>query len=225
MSRNSIIFVDLGTIEYESCHKLMLELHQKRVENQIEDTVLLLEHYDVYTLGKRGREEDVFDRTIPVYRVERGGEATYHGPGQLVAYFIVSLQELGIGVADFVHLVEQAIIDVLADFQISGERVVGKPGVWVDGRKIASVGMAVKNWVTYHGVALNVNTDLKKFYGIKPCGMEATIMTSMASIIGRPVDINKVKKSMVKHVSKALNKEPEVVEKLNAVLTQPKSGI
>ncbi|MEM4183260.1 MAG: lipoyl(octanoyl) transferase LipB, partial [Candidatus Caldarchaeum sp.] len=177
------------------------------------------------TLGKRGREEDVFDRTIPVYRVERGGEATYHGPGQLVAYFIVSLQELGIGVADFVHLVEQAIIDVLADFQISGERVVGKPGVWVDGRKIASVGMAVKNWVTYHGVALNVNTDLKKFYGIKPCGMEATIMTSMASIIGRPVDINKVKKSMVKHVSKALNKEPEVVEKLNAVLTQPKSGI
>ncbi|MEM2037124.1 MAG: lipoyl(octanoyl) transferase LipB, partial [Candidatus Caldarchaeum sp.] len=102
---------------------------------------------------------------------------------------------------------------------------VGKPGVWVDGRKIASVGMAVKNWVTYHGVALNVNTDLKKFYGIKPCGMEATIMTSMASIIGRPVDINKVKKSMVKHVSKALNKEPEVVEKLNAVLTQPKSGI
>lgn len=192
----------------------MLELHQKRAKKEIEDTVLLLEHHDVYTLGRRAKEEDVFDKSIPVYKVERGGEATYHGPGQLVAYFILDLQELGMGVADFVHLVEQSVIDVLADFSVSAERIDGKPGVWVSGKKIASVGMAVKNWVTYHGVALNVNTDLKKFYGIKPCGMDAAVMTSMAAVLGRPVDMGEVKQALVVQVSRNMNRTPTIVEKL-----------
>ncbi|MCS7109859.1 MAG: lipoyl(octanoyl) transferase LipB [Candidatus Caldarchaeum sp.] len=209
MFRDRLLFLDLGLIDYVVCHTLMLELVEKRAAGQIDDTILLLEHNDVYTLGRRGSEENVFVKSIPVYRVERGGDATYHGPGQLVAYPIISLNELGVGVADFVHIVEEAVIKVLSDFGIMGERVERKPGVWVGGRKVASVGMAVKNWVTYHGVALNVNTDLAKFNGIKPCGMEAQIMTSMAAILGKNVDMAAVKKRFVTRFAELLEKEPE----------------
>ncbi|MCS7133299.1 MAG: lipoyl(octanoyl) transferase LipB [Candidatus Caldarchaeum sp.] len=209
MSRGRLFFIDLGLIDYGICHRLMIDLVDKRAAGQIDDTVLLLEHNDVYTLGRRGSEENIFIKSIPVYRVERGGDATYHGPGQLVAYPIVSLNELGVGVADFVNIVEEAVIKVLSDFGVRGERVERKPGVWVGGRKVASVGMAVKNWVTYHGVALNVNTDLTKFNGIRPCGMDAQIMTSMAAILGKNVDIAEVKKRFMTWFSSLLKKEPE----------------
>ncbi|MDW8083689.1 MAG: lipoyl(octanoyl) transferase LipB [Candidatus Caldarchaeum sp.] len=213
MSPNEIIFIDLGTVEYGLCHRLMLKLLEERVANEIGDTVLLLEHQDVYTLGRRGRDENIFDRSIPVYKVERGGDATYHGPGQLVVYPIVSLAELKLGVAEFVNLLEEATIRTLADFSISAGRVEGKPGVWVTQRKIASIGLAVKNWVTYHGLALNVNTDLSKFDGIRPCGMESHVMTSMARIKGESLNISDVKKSLIVHFSSLLGKKPAYLKK------------
>ncbi len=212
MSLNKkIYFHDLGLIEYREAHRVMLNLLQRRIENEIGDTVLLLEHFDVYTLGRKGVEENVIDRTIPVYRVERGGDATYHGPGQLVAYPIVSLTALGLGVADFVHLLEEACISLLKDYGVEAGRVEGKPGVWVGGKKIASIGLAVKNWVTYHGIALNVNTDLTKFYGIRPCGMEAETMTSMEKVLGRKVAISEVKKGFTSELARLLDREPVLV--------------
>ncbi len=212
MSLNKkIYFHDLGLIEYREAHRVMLNLLQRRIENEIGDTVLLLEHFDVYTLGRKGVEENVIDRTIPVYRVERGGDATYHGPGQLVAYPIVSLTALGLGVADFVHLLEEACISLLKDYGVEAGRVEGKPGVWVGGKKIASIGLALKNWVTYHGIALNVNTDLTKFYGIRPCGMDAETMTSMEKVLGRKVAISEVKKGFTSELARLLDREPVLV--------------
>jgi lipoate-protein ligase B len=208
MSSNEVCFYDLGLIEYREAHIIMLNLLQKRIANEIGDTVLLLEHFDVYTLGRKGVEENVIDRTIPVYRVERGGDATYHGPGQLVAYPIVSLTALGLGVADFVHLLEEACIRLLKGYGVDAGRVEGKPGVWVGGKKIASIGLAVKNWVTYHGIALNVNTDLTKFYGIKPCGMDAETMTSMERVLGRKVSITEVKKAFAFELARLLDRVP-----------------
>jgi len=207
-SNKKIYFYDLGLIEYREAHRIMLNLLQRRIENEIDDTVLLLEHFDVYTLGRKGVEENVIDRTIPVYRVERGGDVTYHGPGQLVAYPIVSLTDFGLGVADFVHLLEEACISLLKGYGVDAGRVESKPGVWVGGKKIASIGLAVKNWVTYHGIALNVNTDLAKFYGIRPCGMDAETMTSMEKILGKRVDISEVKKAFTSELARLLKREP-----------------
>jgi len=204
LSSDKIVFIDLGLVEYAEALKLQHELVDKRAVGKIRDTVLLLEHYDVYTLGRRGLEENILNKSIPVFRVERGGDATYHGPGQLVAYPIVSLSENKLGVAEFVSLLEKTCIALLAEFGVEGEHVDGKPGVWVKGRKIASIGLAVKNWVTYHGVAVNVNTDLSKFHGIKPCGMDPNIMTSMQQILGREVDMPAVKKAFIRCFTAAM---------------------
>ena len=206
MSSSELYIYDLGLIDYKEAHRLMLNLVEKRIAREVADTVLLLEHYDVYTLGRKGREENVIDKSIPVYRVERGGDATYHGPGQLVTYVVVGLTELGLGVAEFVHLLEEACIQTLRRFGIEAGRVEGKPGVWVGGKKIASIGLAVKNWVTYHGMAINVNTDLSKFYGIRPCGMDSDIMTSMERCLGKKVGLTEVKKAFSEKMANLLNK-------------------
>ena len=216
MSRDEIVFLDLGLLDYIECHAKMLKLVEKRIAEEVGDTVILVEHPHVYTLGRKGREENILDRSVPVYRVERGGDATYHGPGQLVAYPVIDLNRLAVTVAGFVHLLEEVVIKVLHDFSVDAERVEGYPGVWVKGRKIASIGLAVKQWVTYHGVALNVNTDLSKFMGIRPCGMDGETMTSMEKILGQKIDMAKVKQSFVKHLSQKLRKNPVYLQAVSA---------
>ncbi|MEM0349697.1 MAG: lipoyl(octanoyl) transferase LipB [Candidatus Caldarchaeum sp.] len=211
MSRDELFFLDLGLLDYRECHAKMLRLVEQRIAQEVGDTVILVEHPHVYTLGRKGREENVLDKSVPVYRVERGGDATYHGPGQLVAYPVIDLNKLDVTVAGFVHLLEDVLIKVLHDFSIEAERVEGYPGVWVRGKKIASIGLAVKQWVTYHGIALNVNTDLSKFMGIRPCGMDSEIMTSMEKILGQKVDMTTVKRSLVKHLSQTLRRNPVYV--------------
>ncbi len=211
MSRDELFFLDLGLLDYRECHAKMLRLVEQRIAQEVGDTVILVEHPHVYTLGRKGRMENVLDKSVPVYRVERGGDATYHGPGQLVAYPVIDLNKLDVTVAGFVHLLEDVLIKVLHDFSIEAERVEGYPGVWVRGKKIASIGLAVKQWVTYHGIALNVNTDLSKFMGIRPCGMDSEIMTSMEKILGQKVDMTTVKRSLVKHLSQTLRRNPVYV--------------
>ncbi|MEM2973374.1 MAG: lipoyl(octanoyl) transferase LipB [Candidatus Caldarchaeum sp.] len=212
MSSSKLAFIDLGLADYVETHKLMLRLVERRSAGEIPDTVLLLEHPDVYTLGRRGLEENVLDRSLPVYRVERGGDATYHGPGQLVVYPIISLQENRLGVGELVKLLEDAVIMLLEEYGVSAVRVEGKPGVWVGGRKIASIGMALKNWVSYHGLALNINTDLAKFRGIRPCGMDSETMTSLQALTGRSVDMAEVKRKFIRAFSTLAAKAPLVVE-------------
>ncbi|MEM2095112.1 MAG: lipoyl(octanoyl) transferase LipB [Candidatus Caldarchaeum sp.] len=218
MSSNKLVFIDLGLADYLETHKLMLRLVERRSAGEIPDTVLLLEHHDVYTLGRRGLEENVLDRSLPVYRVERGGDATYHGPGQLVVYPIISLHENRLGVGDLVKLLEEAVIMLLKEYGVSAGRVQGKPGVWVGGRKIASIGMALKNWVAYHGLALNINTDLAKFRGIRPCGMDSETMTSLQALTGRSVDMAEAKRKFIRAFSTLAAKTPLVVEDLGGLV-------
>jgi len=180
--------VDLGTVEYQEAWDLQRELVARRTADAIPDTLLLLEHPHVVTLGRRGRREDVFDPTLPVFEVERGGEATYHGPGQLVGYLILKMRDR-LDVRKLVTDVEGVLIRASKAFGVAAERREVQRGVWVHGRKLGSIGMAVHNLVTYHGFAHNVNTDLSYFDRIRPCGNEGRVMTSMEKELGRPVDM------------------------------------
>ncbi len=184
--------VDLGTMEFKEAWDLQHELVARRAGDEIPDTLLLLEHPHVVTLGRRGTREDVFDPSLPVFEVERGGEATYHGPGQLVGYLILKMEDR-LDVRKLVTNVEEVLIRSSRAFGVEAGRDDVQRGVWVHGRKLASIGMAVHNLVTYHGFAHNVSTDLSYFERIRPCGNEGRIMTSMEKEIGRPVDMEAFK--------------------------------
>lgn len=159
----------------------------------IPDTLLLVEHDPVITVGVQGAEGDVLPEDLPVHRVERGGKSTYHGPGQLVGYPIVDLSSRGKDVRRFVHDVEELVVRAVQPFGIRASRVEGKRGVWVNGeRKIASVGVAIEEWVSYHGFALNVSVDLRAFERFHPCGFDGKVMTSMERELERPVHLAEV---------------------------------
>jgi len=171
--------VDLGVVEYGEAWRLQKSLIERRTSEEIPDTLLLLEHPHVVTLGRRGRREDVFDPSLPVFEVERGGDVTFHGPGQLVGYPIVDLTGHREDLHWYLRTLEQVLIDGLATLGIAAERRSGFTGVWTRGRKIASIGVHVKQWVTWHGFALNVSTDLSSFTRIVPCGIDGVVMTSI----------------------------------------------
>jgi len=192
--------LDLGLIEYEKAHNLQLSLVEERINGKIPDTLLILEHPHVVTLGRRMKEFKLGVEGVPVYHVERGGEATYHGPGQLVGYFIVDLNLVNNSIRDFVWSIEEALIRTLKEFSIEAGRIERYPGVWVGNMKIASIGLALKWWVTYHGFALNVNTNLEYFKLINPCGLDPDVMTSMEKILGRKIDMDSVKKILVEKI-------------------------
>jgi len=184
--------VDLGTIEYGEAWRLQKSLVERRAADEIPDTLLLLEHPHVATLGRRGKRADVFDASLPVFEIERGGEATYHGPGQLVGYPILKMRDR-LDVRKLVTDLEEALIRASGAFGIPAERNEAQRGIWVHGRKLGSIGMAVHNLVTYHGVAHNVNTDLSYFERIRPCGNEGRVMTSMEKELGHAVDMKAFK--------------------------------
>jgi len=196
--------IDLGLVEYSRVWRLQLRLVEKRISGEVGDVLILVEHPHVFTLGRRGDENNILDKSIPVYRVERGGDATYHGPGQLVAYPIVNLNELGLGVREFVNLLEEVCISVLGKLGVGAGRVEGKPGVWVKGRKIVSIGLAIRHWVTYHGLAFNVNTDLSYFFKIRPCGMDSDVMTSLQQVTGQTHDLSHVKQLLAVEMAERL---------------------
>ncbi len=170
-----------------------------RQADQIPDTILLVEHPPVVTVGRAGRTSNVLvprelldARRIEFYEVERGGDVTYHGPGQLVGYPILNLRTLDEDVVRYVRLLEAALITALGRWEISGERVRGYPGVWVGGAKVAAVGVAVKRKVTMHGFALNVDPDLSHFELINPCGLGKPV-TSIARLLGRAVPLDEAR--------------------------------
>jgi lipoate-protein ligase B len=187
--------VDLGTMEYGKAWELQKALVQRRISGEIPDVLLLVEHPDVITLGVRGKQDDVFTSDVPVFKIERGGEATYHGPGQLVGYPIFSLKEWP-GVMDFVRKLEEVIIRASRDLGVEAGRST-QTGVWVGPRKLASIGLAVKNGVTYHGFAVNVSTDLSRFMLLKPCGMEGSVMTSLSVSTGREVGLREFREKLL----------------------------
>ena len=199
-----LLVIDLGLIDYLKAHDLQLKLVKLRSAGKIPDTLLLLEHEHVITLGKRLKSIDLRLPKIPAYKIERGGEATYHGPGQLVGYTIIDLEELRIDVWEYVRSIEEILIRTIKEFGLNGYRVKKYPGVWVNGRKIASIGLALSHWITYHGFALNVNTDLRYFKLIKPCGLNPEMMTSIQRELGRKVDLEEVKRLVIKNFKEVL---------------------
>ncbi len=178
--------LDLGRMEYGECLAIQRRLRDQRQRGEGEDTLILVEHPPVATLGRRGTPEQVFDKSLPVFEIERGGEATYHGPGQLVLYPIVHLGEGNRDVRAWVQHLEGFVIDLLAAFGVRAGLKDGYPGVWtIDAagwplRKIASIGIAIQRWVSFHGISINVDLDLREFERINPCGLGASVMTSLA---------------------------------------------
>ena len=172
----------LGRVEYASAWEAMRRFTAERGPATL-DEVWLLEHPPVYTLGRAGREEHVRDPgAIPVVRSDRGGQVTYHGPGQLVAYVLVDLGRRRLGVRRFVELLEEAVLGTLAAGGVAGDRRAGAPGVYVQGRKVASLGLRVRQGRTYHGLALNVDLDLEPFARIDPCGYRGLAVTRLRDL-------------------------------------------
>jgi lipoyl(octanoyl) transferase len=170
----------LGIHDYTKIWLKMKDFTQNRT-TQTKDELWLLEHFPVYTQGQAGKPEHVLNpESIPIVQSDRGGQVTYHGPGQLVAYVLMDLNRKHLGVRALVVQLEQILISLLAHYNIEGITRCGAPGVYVAERKIASIGLRVKNGYTYHGIALNVNMDLKPFYGINPCGHAKMEMTQMS---------------------------------------------
>lgn len=187
---------ELGLIEYREAWSLQKELVEKRAAKEIPDTLLLLEHPPVITQGRKSAVagvENLLRGDIPVLEIERGGQDTLHAPGQLVGYPIVYLPEDRRDLHLYMRRLEDVLIRVLADFGIEADRREGYTGVWVGGRKIASIGVACRKWVTYHGFALNVNNDLSLFQRINPCGLDPQVMTSLENELGCPVSMNAVR--------------------------------
>lgn len=181
--------------------------------------IYLVEHNPVYTLGKSGKSENMlvsepYLRSIGAefYHIDRGGDVTYHGPGQVVGYPILDLEQLGIGLREYIDSLEEAIIGVCREWGIEAGRIAGASGVWLDGdspraRKICAIGVRASRYVTMHGFAMNVNTDLKYFNHINPCGFVDKGVTSLEKELGHEVDIELVKAQIVKHLAEKLKIE------------------
>jgi lipoyl(octanoyl) transferase len=168
--RGEAVVRQLGRVEYEPTWRVMQDFTARRTTDT-PDELWLLEHPPVYTQGQAGKAEHLIAATdIPVVPIDRGGQITYHGPGQVVAYVLVDLRRRGYGIRELVTRMEQAVIDLLAAHGVDAARLAGAPGVYVDGAKIAALGLRVKHGCTYHGLALNVDMDLAPFAAINPCG-------------------------------------------------------
>jgi lipoate-protein ligase B len=200
--------LDIPQIGYDRAWNLMKGLAAARMDGRGGETVILAEHPPVITLGRRGLEtditapaEDLERRGVLVRRIERGGLATYHGPGQLVVYPVVGLKAVGRGVTECVRGLEEAVIRTLADYGVEGLRREGHPGVFTSRGKISSVGLAVRRGVAFHGLSFNYSPDMADFGLINPCGLSAAEMTSLALILGRAVDGSEVRDKVRAHLA------------------------
>jgi lipoate-protein ligase B len=210
--------LDLGLREYVEVLELQRRLVDLRARKIIPDTLILVEHPHVFTVGK-GIQGDIPEQvmSVPVVRIERGGQWTYHGPGQLVGYPILDLNARNREVRGFVRRIEETLIRALNEFAIHGELHENQIGVWVKTKKVASIGAAIRNWVSFHGFALNVNTDLSYFQMITPCGFPGSTMTSMEAQLGKKIDFISVKNELRRKFEQVFELEltastPEVLE-------------
>lgn len=194
-----LIVRDCGLLPYAEALALQESTLAAKLAGTPDDYLFLLEHPAVYTLGRGADEADLNEAPqrlgVEVHRVGRGGGVTFHGPGQLVAYPILSLRHAGRDVRRYVHQLEQLLIDVCSDFDIAATRRDDQPGAWVPGAKIASIGIGVRRWITLHGVALNVSTDLSFFDAVVTCRSPEMVMTSMAQCLGGAPQMAAVKRS------------------------------
>lgn len=207
-----LTYCDLDFIDYKEAWDLQYSLHQQRVENQISDLLLLLEHPNTYTLGKTahienliGGKEFLEQNNITVYNIDRGGDVTYHGPGQIVGYPIISLTEWYQDSHKYLRTLEEVMIKVCNDYNLNATRVEGYTGVWIEDRKIAAIGIKISRWVTMHGFAFNVNTNLDLFNGIIPCGISDKSVTSLKKELGKKISITEVKEKIIRNFINEFN--------------------
>ena len=208
LTRCSVVF--LGTVDYVRAWELQKSLHSQVANGTLPNLLMLLEHPHTYTLGRRGNDSDILVSVeklralgAEVHHVDRGGEVTYHGPGQVVGYPIVDLRAWGGGPLKYVSTLEQTVIKTLAELGISTNGVDRPTGVWVDDAKIAAVGVKISRGVTMHGFALNVNPDLSYFDHIVPCGMPGSKVTSISSLLGKKVTVDQVVPALARHFGQA----------------------
>ena len=187
---------DLGLRDYDEVWELQRRLVFERGSGEVADTVLLCQHHEVYTIGRSSKQSVPKGLPHPVRKVERGGDITYHGPGQLVGYPILKLAELGLKPRSYLRALEAVLIEAVRPFGVEAAALAGFTGLWAGRRKLASIGVAVRGGVSYHGFALNMNTDLAPFRRIHPCRLESDSMTTMHQVLGKPVDEHAVTKSV-----------------------------
>lgn len=200
----------LGLQPYEVTWQAMKDFTDSRNETTV-DACWIVEHPAVFTLGQAGKAEHIlFNSAIPVVKSDRGGQVTYHGPGQLVLYFLVNLKRKHCSVRDFVSVMEKAVIKTLAIYGVSAELKEGAPGVYVAGAKIASLGLRVRKGCTYHGLSLNVDMDLSPFRQINPCGYEGLVITQLSQLALTPITLPEVQKNLLQVFAELLDYHVEI---------------
>ena len=205
--------VDLGMMDYNAAWKLQSDIVAARINGIIDtDIILFLEHPTVFTLGRRGglehllvSEEFLKTAGIPIVHVERGGDITFHGPGQMVVYPIVNLKSRSFGVVDFVEILEDIMLATVRTWGIAAERNPANRGIWVGNNKMGSIGLAIRKGISFHGMALNVNVDLTPFSYIQPCGLQGVCMTSMQQELGSELSMNEVSATVKKQFEAVLD--------------------
>ncbi len=204
-----------GLRDYEETWELQRRIHAERCAGGCPDTLLLLEHQPVVTVGRNGSDQNLVvpesllrKRGIDLVRTDRGGDVTYHGPGQLVGYLIVDLKRIHHDVHRFLRDIEEGIIRTVARWGIVAGRNPGKTGVWVADEKLASIGLKASHWVTMHGFALNVSTNLDRFDLIVPCGIPGCRMTSMERLVAQEIDLRGVGEAVTEELSQIWKREP-----------------
>ena len=231
--------VDLGMIGYAEAYALQKRIVAARKLSAIEDVLLFCEHPHVITQGRNGKREHLLasesvlrQKNVEFYETSRGGDVTYHGPGQIVVYPILNLGAIRRDVVWYVRQLEEAMIRTTAEFGIGAGREAGKTGVWVvtgsgTGEKLAAIGVHISRWVTSHGLAYNVSTDLRNFELIVPCGIAGRKATSLEKVLGRRVELNEVKPKLARHLGEVFGLElrrasrAQLQEKLEAAEQQP----
>ncbi len=205
----------LGLVDYRTTWQEMMDFTDRRGPES-EDEIWILEHPPVYTLGLNGRLEHLLaPGSIPVISTDRGGQVTYHGPGQLIVYPLIALARRGMGPRRLVRLLEQSTIDCLGDFGILAHGRIEAPGVYVESRKIASIGLRIRRGASYHGLALNVSNDLGPFRGIDPCGFRGLEMTRVVDC-GGPADLREVGRHLEAHLRSRLRSLPAETASIQA---------
>lgn len=214
-------------VDYHVAWDLQRKLAAKRVDDHILDTLLMLEHAPVYTAGRLSKPEhfllhpdELMELGIPVVVTDRGGQVTYHGPGQLIGYPIFKLATLGIAPAEYLRELQQVLIDTVRSFDLDAVAERGHTGVWVRGEKIAAIGLRVRQGVTLHGFALNVDPDLGYFRHIVPCGLIDRPMTSMARLLNRPVSVEETRSRLLTFFTKQFCLDPHFGNMQNSVLVK-----
>src|SRR3982075_1599317 len=226
--------VDLGLLDYAEAWALQKRVVAARKGGAIEDVLLFCEHPHVITLGRSGKRENLLasehvlrQKGVEFHASDRGGDITYHGPGQIVAYPILNLGAIRRDVVWYVRMLEEAMIRATAEFGITAERVAGKTGIWVKSgdteEKLGAIGVHISRWVTSHGLAYNVSTDLRYFDLIVPCGIADRKATSLEKLLGRSLDLKEVERKLAKHFGEVFGREmkeaarEELLEKLEHV--------